>query len=102
MQRLALDIATNRIAEFCRKWRVTEFSIFGSVLREDFGPQSDVDVLVTFKPDAPWDLWDLVTMQEELREIFGREVDLVEEQTLRNPFRRREILRSRLVIYAGE
>jgi predicted nucleotidyltransferase len=102
MQRLTLDIATDRIAEFCRKWRVTEFSIFGSVLREDFGPHSDVDVLVTFEPDAPWDLWDLVEMQEELQAIFGREVDLVEERTLQNPFRRQKILKSRLVIYAAD
>jgi hypothetical protein len=89
------------IENFCRKWQVTEFSLFGSVLRDDFGPESDVDVLVSFAPDAPWSLAELIVMQEELKEIFGREVDLVEKEGLRNPFRRHEILSTREVIHAA-
>jgi predicted nucleotidyltransferase len=89
------------IAEFCRKWRVTELSLFGSVLRDDFGPESDVDVLVSFQPDAPWSLYDWVQMMDELKEIFGREVDLVEREAIRNPIRRRTILGSREVVYAA-
>jgi len=75
--------------------------LFGSVLREDFRPESDVDVLVSFDPDIPWSLFDWIDMIEELQEIFGREVDLVEKSGLRNPFRRREILDNRQVVYAA-
>jgi predicted nucleotidyltransferase len=75
--------------------------VFGSVLREDFGPDSDVDVLVSFQPDSTWDLLDLVDMRDELTALFGRDVDLVEEEGLRNPFRRSNILSTRQVIYAA-
>ena len=96
-----LDIPMASIEEFCRKWRITRLSLFGSVLREDFGPDSDVDVLVSFQPDSTWDLLDLVDMRDELKELFGRDVDLVEEEGLRNPFRRSGILSTRQVIYAA-
>jgi len=97
--RLRIDHET--IADFCRRWKVTELSLFGSVLRDDFRPDSDVDVLVTFSADAPWSLLDLVTMQESLHKIFGREVHLVEQAGLRNPFRRHAILKHREVIFAA-
>jgi uncharacterized protein len=96
-----LAIDSDRITGFCRRWRITEFALFGSVLRDDFRPESDVDVLVTFEPDAPWTLWDLSRMRMELEEIFGREVDLVEKKALRNPFRRQAILPHQHVIYAA-
>lgn len=99
--KIPIDIPQEKIAEFCRKWKVLEFALFGSVLREDFGPASDVDVLVTLEPDAPWSLFEWVDMIEELKSIFGREVDLVEKTTLRNPFRRYEILNNMQVIYAA-
>lgn len=86
---------------FCRKWRVRELALFGSVLRDDFSPESDVDVLVTFSPEAPWSLWDVIRMQEELEGLLGRKVDLVEKEAIRNPFRRREILGSQRVVYAA-
>jgi predicted nucleotidyltransferase len=91
----------HRIGDFCRRWRVTELALFGSVIREDFRPDSDVDVLVSFEPDAPWSLWDLSRMREELEEIFGRGVDLVEKKGLRNPFFRYAILTTRQVVYAA-
>ena len=90
-----------QIADFCARWRVNEFALFGSILRADFRPDSDVDVLVTFEPEAPWTLWDLSRMRAELKAIFGREVDLVEKKALRNPLRRREILAKHRVIYAA-
>ncbi len=96
-----IDISEEQIVEFCRKWKVKELSLFGSVLRDDFGPESDIDVLVTFEPDAPWSLWDLIDMREELQHLFGRTVDLVEKDALRNPFRRAEILRNHKVVYAA-
>jgi len=96
-----LAIPEKKIRTFCLQWRVTEFALFGSILREDFGPESDVDVLVSFDTEARWSLWDLVEMQQELETIFGRSVDLVEDGTLRNPFRRQSILSSKEVVYAS-
>jgi len=98
---LQLPIDRDRIAEFCQRWKVAELSVFGSVVREDFGPDSDVDVLVAFTPDAPWSLFDLVDMIDELKAIFGRDVDLVEKDAIRNPFRRRAILAHREILYAA-
>jgi predicted nucleotidyltransferase len=96
-----IDIPKAQIEDFCRRWKIAEFSIFGSALRDDFSPKSDIDVLISFEPDIPWSLFDWVDMIEELQEILGREVDLVEKSGLRNPFRRREILHNRKVIYAA-
>jgi uncharacterized protein with HEPN domain/predicted nucleotidyltransferase len=89
-----IDLPQGEIADFCRRWNVAEFALFGSVLRDDFRPNSDVDVLVSFAPDFHWSLGDFVDMQLELSEIFGRQVDLVERSGLHNPFMRREILNS--------
>jgi len=91
----------DRIEDFCRRRRVVEFAVFGSALRDDFTPQSDVDVLVTFAPDAGHSAFDLADMRDELKAIFDREVDLVEKPALRNPFRRRAILASCEVVYAA-
>lgn len=96
-----IAIPEQQIAEFCRKWQITELALFGSVLRDDFRPDSDVDVLVTFSPDAHHSLFDLVDMEEELGAVFGRKVDLLSKVGLRNPFRRHEILRTCQVIYAS-
>ncbi len=85
-----IEIPQDKIAGFCRKWKITELALFGSVLGEDFGPESDVDVLVRFAPDHCWSLFDHVEMQEELKEIFGRDVDLVNRQAIErshNPIR---------------
>ena len=98
----SIQIDREQIAEFCRKWRITEFSLFGSVLRGDLRPDSDVDVLVSLDPGAPWSLYEWVEMIDELKGIFGREVDLVEKTGLRNPFRRHAILKNREVIYATQ
>ncbi len=98
---LHIPIDRDRIAEFCRKWQIREFSLFGSVLRDDFRPDSDVDVLVEFAPDHPWSLFEILDLEEELRGIFGRDVDVVMKGGLRNPFRRKEILSTRRVVYAA-
>lgn len=96
-----LTVPPDRIAPFCRRWNVTELSFFGSVMRETFRPDSDVDVLVTFAPCADWSLLGLVPMQEELATLLGRPVDLAEEAALRNPYRRSAIRRSKHVLYAA-
>ncbi|MCH7959295.1 MAG: nucleotidyltransferase family protein [Candidatus Hydrogenedentes bacterium] len=98
---MALTLDTERISEFCRKWGVAEFSLFGSVTREDFGPDSDVDALVDFEADCNINLFDLMDMEEELVDIFGHPVDLIDKQGLRNPYRRHEILTTSEIIYAG-
>ena len=95
-----IQVPLEAIAAFCKKWQITEFALFGSILRDDFRPDSDVDVLVTFAPDEKWSLFDIVRMKEELQLIFNREVDLVQKAGLKNPFRRYEILRTKEVIYA--
>jgi predicted nucleotidyltransferase len=100
---MKLNLPQDRIAEFCRKWGVTEFALFGSVLRDDFRPDSDVDVLVTWAPGAHVSLFDYTPMKEELEAMFGRKVDLVSKegvQQSRNWIRKREILGSACVVYA--
>lgn len=99
-----IDIPYMKIAEFCQKWKIREFSLFGSVLRRDFSAESDIDVLVTFEPEAKYGLFDIVHMQNELKRIFGREVDLLSRrgiETSRNYIRRKAILSSAEVIHAA-
>lgn len=98
--KLQIDIQADKVAEFCRRSRIRELSLFGSVLRDDFCEDSDVDVLVDLDPNAQHSLFDLVRMEEDLSTLLGRKVDLVEKSGLRNPFRRYEILRTRQVIFA--
>jgi hypothetical protein len=98
---LAIAVDKERIAELCRKWRVKELSIFGSALREDFGLESDVDVLVEFEDAVPWNGFDWVDMIDELKAVSGREVDLVEKEAIRNPFRRSNTLRTHEVVYGA-
>jgi len=96
-----IDIPLDQIKEFCQRWKIVEFSLFGSVLRDDFGPDSDVDVLVTFALNPEWSLLDHVRMVNELKELFGRNVDLAQERQLENPFKRRNVLQAKEVIYAA-
>ncbi len=101
---LRVEIPEDQVADFCRRWKISELALFGSVLREDFRADSDVDVLVTFAADAKWSLFDHVDMEDELERILGRPVDLVSRRGIersRNPFRRRAILESARVVYAA-
>ncbi len=100
--RRRFSIPRKKIAEFCKRWSINEFALFGSVLREDFRPDSDVDVLVSIDPEAHIGLLDIVQMQLELEKMFKRPVDLVEKEGLRNPYRRRAILRTAQVVYAAQ
>lgn len=97
-------LSPDKLADFCRRWQITELALFGSALRDDFHPESDVDVLVTFAVNAHWSLFDLVSMQEELQTIVGREVDLVERRAVEkseNYIRRRHILESAEPFYVA-
>ncbi|MCC6453929.1 MAG: nucleotidyltransferase family protein [Caldilineaceae bacterium] len=87
---------------FCQRWQITELALFGSALRPDFGPDSDIDLLVTFAPGAKWSLFDHMSMELELVDLFQREVDLIDRRALEQgaPSRRRaEILNSAQVIF---
>jgi predicted nucleotidyltransferase len=96
-----LNISPGVIDDFCRRWNLRELSLFGSVLRDDFGPDNDVDVLVSFLPGHGMTLESYMEMRDELQRIFGRDVDLVEKRLVRNPFRRHEILTTRRILYAA-
>jgi predicted nucleotidyltransferase len=101
---LPIDISQEAIAEFCHRWQITELAFFGSILRPDFRTDSDVDVLVTFAPNATWGLWDLSRMEDELADIFRHRVDLVSRRGVensRNPIRRHEILATAQTFYAA-
>ena len=100
MQTKKFRIPRKKIAEFCKRWNITEFSVFGSALRDDFRPDSDVDVLVSIDPRTHIGLFEIAQMQIELEKMFKRPVDLVEKEGLRNPYRRSEILRTTQIVYA--
>lgn len=99
-----IDTSLDHIAAFCGRWRVTELALFGSVLREDFGPDSDIDVLVRFDRQARHTLLDIGQMENELSRILGRDVDVIERTAIersRNYIRRKAILDSAETIYAA-
>ena len=104
MARPGIEISKTGLADFCRRWKIAELELFGSVVREDFGPDSDVDMLVTFAPDAEWSLLDHVAMEEELGQIVGRKVDLITRRAVessRNWIRRETILKSAEPFYVA-
>lgn len=98
--RLAVPVDPEKIASFCRKHHIREMSLFGSVLRDDFHPDSDVDVLVEFDPENIPGFFGLIRMEDELASYWnGRAVDLVTKKGLNHRLRRR-VLDSARVIYA--
>lgn len=97
-----LKASSTQIAEFCQRWKIIEFALFGSILRDDFRPDSDIDVLVTFAPNPGWSLFDWLSMEDELQALLGREVDITDKQGLKNPYRRHEILKTHQIIYTNE
>ncbi|MBI5762713.1 MAG: nucleotidyltransferase family protein [Planctomycetes bacterium] len=101
--RAKVSIPDQSLQDFCRRWKITEFALFGSVLREDFRPESDVDILVSFAPDAHWGLFDLCRMEDELESMFGRRVDIITRRSVEqseNYIRRRAILENLEILHA--
>lgn len=104
MTTAAIALPIEKIADFCHHWQVSEFALFGSVLRDDFRPESDIDVMVQFHPDAHPTFGTLDQMEADLKVIFHREVDLITRKGIessRNYLRRKEILSSAQVIVSG-
>ena len=98
-----LDVTREQIEQFCRKWKIVRLELFGSVLRDDFDAESDIDVLATFADEREIRLRDLLDMEEELQSLFGRKVDLIKRHLVEespNWIRRRSILESAQPIYA--
>lgn len=89
------------LEECARRWKLTRIELFGSWARGDSRPDSDADLLITFAPDATWDLFDLANLKEELESILGRRVVLVEDGSVTNPFLLKSILSNREVLYAA-
>ncbi|MEM9006840.1 MAG: nucleotidyltransferase domain-containing protein [Cyanobacteria bacterium P01_F01_bin.86] len=100
---IKITLPEDAIAEFCQRWKVQEFYLFGSVLRNDFHSGSDIDVMVQFAPDAYWG-FEIVAMKRELEELFSRKVDLLTKASIEashNWIRRKEILETARLIYAA-
>ncbi|HSM81298.1 MAG TPA: nucleotidyltransferase domain-containing protein [Nodosilinea sp.] len=97
-----IKTSPTQIAEFCQRWHITEFALFGSVLRSDFRLDSDIDVLLTFDSQHPMSWDERIKMKAEIEQLFRRSVDLVNKKYLKNPYRRHEILSTCEVVYAAE
>jgi uncharacterized protein len=97
---IAIPVRHDQIADFCRRWKIQRLSFFGSVVRDDFGPASDVDVLVEFRPESRIG-WDIVTAEQELSEIVGRRVDLRTPPEL-SRWMIKDVLREAVVEYVEE
>ena len=95
------ELPMKQIEDFCRKCAVEEFDLFGSILRDDFGPDSDVDVMLKFKPGHGFTFENTPDIQDDLERIFRRKVDVIEKGRIRNPIRRPEIMSSYRVVYAA-
>ena len=99
-----LSLPTDRLAECCRANGIARLDLFGSALRADFGPESDIDLLVEFEPDRTPGFFDFARIEQEFADLFGREVDLISRSGIersRNYIRRAEILGSAETIYAA-
>ncbi len=101
---LPIELPYDALEDYCRRWKINKLEVFGSILRDDFGPESDVDFLVTFDPEAHWTLFDWVHAQDELAALIGRPVDLVSRRPIErseNWIRRRAILGSARTVYVA-
>ena len=104
MASMDLGVPQERIAEFCRRWKISRLAVFGSMVRGKLRADSDIDLLVTFAPDAGWSMFDHYRMEDELVNLLGREVDLVSKEAIEentNPIFRGQILGSAREIYAA-
>ena len=104
INKLNIGITKKQIVDFCRRWHIREFALFGSALRDDFNTGSDLDILVTFAPDTNWSLLDHLQMEQELSDLLGRKIDLLSKRAVENNhnwIRRKEILNTAEVFYVS-
>ena len=104
MKILSIPIPEDKIQQFCQQWQITELCLFGSILRDDFTPDSDIDILVTFSPETQWSLLDFIKMEYQLQNILNRKVDLVIKETIENSdnwLRKQSILETAERIYGA-
>jgi predicted nucleotidyltransferase len=97
-----LDFNAAELESLCQRWQILELWVFGSAARNEMRPDSDVDLMVAFANGDPWSLWDFPALQDELAEVFGRQVDLMEKGPIRNPYRRRSIEQDLTLLYAAD
>lgn len=100
MKQILLD-TKQKLDQLCDFWLISEFSVFGSILRDDFKEASDIDCLVEFSSEASWDLFEIVKLKRQLSELFEREVDLVEKGSIANPFILKSIEENHQVLYSS-
>ncbi|MEW6238563.1 MAG: nucleotidyltransferase domain-containing protein [Candidatus Omnitrophota bacterium] len=96
-------ISKEEIAKFCQRWKIKELALFGSVLRDDFDTDSDVDIMADFGEKAEWGLLDHVQMQNELQAMFHRKVDFIGKRAIersKNWLRRQAILDSAQILFS--
>lgn len=101
---LNIQLPRQELIAFCQYWKIRELSLFGSVLREDFRSDSDIDIMVSFEDDATWGLLELVRMKRELKMVLGRDVDLLTRKSIEqsdNWIRQQEILGTAQVVYVA-
>lgn len=91
----------DQLAALCHRWKIRELRVFGSVARGEARPDSDIDLMVDYQPDADWSLFDTVELRDELAALFGRPVDLVRERNVTNPYRLASIRRDLRTIYVA-
>jgi predicted nucleotidyltransferase len=96
-----IEISPTQVADFCRRHQIRRLALFGSILREDFGPESDVDVLVDFEPGLTPSLLGMAGLEIELSEMFGRKVDLRTKEDLSRYFRD-DVLKSAVIQYDSQ
>jgi uncharacterized protein len=96
-----LNLTPTELQQLCQQWQIQEFALFGSILRSDFRPDSDIDILLTFQPQTTWTLFDIVHLQQDLEHRTGRKIDLAEKPQLQNPYRRAEILKTHRILYVS-
>lgn len=99
-----IDIPKEQLAKLCKRWNIVELSLFGSVLRDDFGPDSDVDIMVKFAANSHTSLLDLVTIQNQIEQLVGRRIDLVTRSGIEhgsNPYIKNKILKNAETFYAA-
>jgi len=101
LHRNGIFLEYNDVIKICKKYFISELSIFGSSIRDDFTDKSDVDILVSFTLNSRITLFDIIELENEFKKILGKEVDVVEKESLKNPIRKNKILESREIIYAA-